>query len=70
MVEGDAAQVSDEPKLQRLAELYASKYDWHVTVRDGAFYDDGREALVDEVAPTTAVGFGKGEPFSQTRWRY
>lgn len=70
VVEGDAANVSDEAKLQRLADLYALKYGWHYTVRDGAFYGEGGLALVYEVAPTTAFGFGKGETSSQTRWRF
>jgi hypothetical protein len=41
-------------------------------VRDGAFYLEGgeTEVLVYELAPTTAFGFGKGESFSQTRWRF
>ncbi len=70
VVEGEAVKVSDEAKLQRLADKYASKYDWHYTVRDGAFYGEGGLALVYEVTPTTAFGFGKGEPFSQTRYRF
>jgi general stress protein 26 len=71
VVEGEAARVSDEARLMRLADLYAAKYDgWHFTVRNGAFYGDGGEALVYEVAPTTVFGFGKGESFSQTRWRF
>jgi nitroimidazol reductase NimA-like FMN-containing flavoprotein (pyridoxamine 5'-phosphate oxidase superfamily) len=71
VIEGDAVQVSDEAKLQRLADRYASKYEgWHFSVRDGAFYRAGRRALVFEVTPTTAFGFGKGEPSGQTRWRF
>jgi nitroimidazol reductase NimA-like FMN-containing flavoprotein (pyridoxamine 5'-phosphate oxidase superfamily) len=72
VVEGDAVAVSDEAKLQRVADRYASKYDppFHFTVRDGAFYGEGGEALVYEVTPMTAFGFGKGESFSQTRWRF
>jgi hypothetical protein len=70
VVEGDAAKVSEEAKLQRVAQRYASKYDWHYTVRDGAFYGDGGEAWVYEVTPSTAFGFGKGSSFSQTRWRF
>ena len=31
---------------------------------------EGGEALVFEVRPTLAFGFGKGEQFSQTRWRF
>jgi nitroimidazol reductase NimA-like FMN-containing flavoprotein (pyridoxamine 5'-phosphate oxidase superfamily) len=70
VVEGDAAHVSDEAILQRVAALYAAKYDWHFTVHDGALFGDGGEALVYAVAPTTAFGFGKGSSFSQTRWRF
>jgi general stress protein 26 len=73
VVEGDAVKVTDEAKLQRLADEYAAKYDqlFHFTVRDGAFYVEGSESevLVYELAPTTAFGFGKGT-FSQTRWRF
>lgn len=72
VVEGDAVKVNGEAKLQRVADGYASKYGrpFHFTVRDGAFYGEGGEALVYEVTPTTAFGFGKGESFSQTRWRF
>jgi general stress protein 26 len=70
VVEGEAVQVSDEVKLQRLADAYASKYDWHYAVRDGAFYGEGGRAEVYEVSPTTAFGFGKGEMSSQTRYRF
>jgi hypothetical protein len=41
VVEGEAAKVSDMVTLHRVAEAYASKYGWRVTVRDGAFYADG-----------------------------
>lgn len=73
VVEGDAARVSDEAKLRRVADVYESKYggDWRFAVRDGAFHGgDGSIALVYEVAPKTAFGFGKGKAFSQTRWRF
>lgn len=73
VVEGDVAQVSDEARLQRIADRNAAKYgsDWHFTVRDGAFHgNEGNVALVYEVTPTTAFGFGKGKSFSQTRWRF
>jgi len=71
VVEGDAVRVNDEARLQRLADRYAAKYDWHYSVRDGAFLGDaGNIALVYEVAPTRAFGFGKGTSFSQTRWRF
>jgi hypothetical protein len=80
VVEGDATRMGDEDRLRRIAEAYESKYgsDWRFAVRDGAFYHDPGslrgtdtgEALVYEVAPSTAFGFGKGELFSQTRWRF
>jgi nitroimidazol reductase NimA-like FMN-containing flavoprotein (pyridoxamine 5'-phosphate oxidase superfamily) len=71
VIEGKAERVSDDAKLTRIAAAYESKYgsDWHFDVRDGAFQHEGGEALVFEVAPTTAFGFGKGE-YSQTRWRF
>ena len=71
VVEGDAARISDDAALQRIADAYESKYgsDWRFSVRDGAFVGDGGEALVYEVAPSTAFGFGKGA-YSQTRWRF
>jgi hypothetical protein len=72
VIEGDAVNVSDEAQLQRLANAYESAYgsDWRFTVRDGAFFGEGGRALVYQVAPISVFGFGKGEPFSQTRWRF
>ncbi|MEW1751998.1 pyridoxamine 5'-phosphate oxidase family protein [Streptomyces angustmyceticus] len=73
VVEGEAVQVGDEPALRRLAELYVEKYgsDWHFDVRDGAFYGGhGNRAVVFRVEPVTAFGFGRGETYSQTRWRF
>jgi len=71
VAEGEAVRASNEPKLQRVADQFATKYGWHYTVRDGVFHgDEGNVALVYEVAPTTIFGFGKGESFSQTRWRF
>jgi hypothetical protein len=73
VVEGTAVRVTDDARLHRLAAAYEAKYgsDWHFEVRDGAFHhpDGAGTALVFEVAPSTAFGFGKGE-FSQTRWRF
>lgn len=71
VVEGDAVAVRDEGTLQRLADRYAEKYEgWHFTVRDGAFEGDGGRALVFQIAPKTVFAFGKGDQFSQTRWRF
>ena len=70
VVEGDAVPVHEEAQLRRVADRYALKYGWHFEVRDGLFYGEGGAALVYELRPITAFGFGKGEPFSQTRWRF
>ena len=76
VVEGDAERVTDDAQLRRVADAYESKYgpEWRFTVRDGAFHheEDGKShaALVYEVAPRTAFGFGKGPKYSQTRWRF
>lgn len=73
VVEGDATLTNDEPTLQRVADAMASTYGdpFIFTVRDGAFWsDDGGRAVVFEVRPMKAFGFGKGDAFSQTRWRF
>jgi nitroimidazol reductase NimA-like FMN-containing flavoprotein (pyridoxamine 5'-phosphate oxidase superfamily) len=75
VVEGEAVQVTDDAKLRRIAEAYVAKYgeQWRFGVRDGAFVhgtDEESIALVFEVAPVKVLGFGKGEVFSQTRWRF
>lgn len=70
VLEGDAVQVSDETLLQRVADSFVAKYNWHFTVREGALYGEGGRALAFQVAPTKGFGYGKGEPFSATRWRF
>jgi len=71
VIEGDAILVSDDATLQRVADAYPAKYEgWHFDVRDGALYGDGGRALLFQVVPVVIFGFGKSEPFSQTRWHY
>lgn len=76
VVQGEAAKVRDDATLHRVAEVYASKYHWQVTVRDGAFWADGAPTAgpppydVYQVTPTTAFGFGTDETFGATRWRF
>ena len=80
VVEGDAVVISDDAKLQRIADQYVSKYGegWRFAVRDGAFYHaigSDREAhtsrvVVFQVAPITVFGFRKGSGNGQTRWRF
>ena len=78
VVEGEAVKVSDEARLRRVAAVYASKYDWHVEVRDGVFYADGAPTAgpppyeVYVVTPALVFGFGTDDTFapSPTRWRF
>lgn len=71
VVEGTAARVTDKAKLQRLAKLWKSKLDWDFEVADEGF-DDGAHGigLVFGITPTKVLAFGKGQPFSQTRYRF
>ncbi len=72
VVEGEAVRVADDGRLGELAAAWEAKYGsfWHFEVRDGHFQHGAGHALVFSVAPRTVFGFGKGEPFSQTRWRF
>jgi general stress protein 26 len=71
VVEGTAVRVTDAARLQELAALWKSKLDWDYEIGDGEFRDaEGRHGLVFGVTPTKVLSFGKGEPFSQTRYRF
>ena len=72
VVEGTAVRVTDTAQLERLAAIWKSKLDWDFDVADGGFLDsDGQHgALVFGVVPTKVLSFGKGEPYSQTRYRF
>ena len=73
VLEGEAVPIADEARLRSLADAYAAKYPgiFEFEVRDGAFHSDGGgRALVFEVVPRQGFAFGKGDEFSQTRWRF
>ncbi|MBC6459610.1 pyridoxamine 5'-phosphate oxidase family protein [Actinomadura sp. HBU206391] len=75
VVEGAAAGVSDEAELRQVADTFESKYGPRFTAPEGTWFGlgdsiRGGDVLVYRVAPSTAFGFGKGEHFSQTRWRF
>jgi len=81
VVEGRATRVMDASLLERLAALWVSKLDWPFEAVEGGFRertseivgegsDDHGIALVFGVAPTKILAFGKGEPFSQTSYRF
>src|SRR3954454_13318604 len=71
VIEGRAQQVTDETRLQALADAWEAKYggDWHFDVANGGFQGDGGEALVYEVVATKILAFSKGD-FAQTRYRF
>jgi hypothetical protein len=74
VVEGEAIRVTDDARLRRLADAYIAKYDrlFVFEVRDGRLSGEGSEdeGFAFELRPTKAFAFGKGELFSQTRYRF
>jgi len=71
VVEGRAEPVLDQSRLEHLAGLWLSKLDWPFEVVEGGFSDGHHgTATVYAVAPDKVLAFGKGEPFSQTRYRF
>lgn len=78
VLEGGAARVTDVARLHRVAETYAAKYGWPVTVRDGAFYAEGAPTAgpppfhIFEISPTAVFAFATDETFAgrSTRWRF
>jgi len=71
VVEGSAVRVTDNDRLQQIADAYEAKYgsQWHFDVRDGAFDGGGGPALLFAVEPTAVFAFAKG-PHSQTRYDF
>ena len=80
VVEGAAVRITDQSALERLASVWATKWDgrWKYKVSDGYFYHYDEEedkvypysVLVFEVRPTKVYAHGKGDPFSQTRHQF
>lgn len=71
VVEGDAAAVTDDDTLRRLAAAWTAKWDgqWQFEARDGSFHQGSGEALVFAVTPTKILAFAKGS-FSHTRHKF
>ncbi|MGW7421877.1 pyridoxamine 5'-phosphate oxidase family protein [Streptomyces sp. NPDC054813] len=71
-VEGEVVRVTDDGRLRELAAAWEAKYGpaWHYEVADGHFQHGPGRALVFAVRPRKVLGFGKGEPFSQTKWTW
>jgi nitroimidazol reductase NimA-like FMN-containing flavoprotein (pyridoxamine 5'-phosphate oxidase superfamily) len=72
VVEGDAAAVTEEATLKRLADAWRTKWagDWQYQVYDGSFHhENGEPVLVFSVHPTKVLAFAKGT-FSHTSHRF
>jgi nitroimidazol reductase NimA-like FMN-containing flavoprotein (pyridoxamine 5'-phosphate oxidase superfamily) len=77
VVEGDAIRITDQDALERLASVWATRWDgrWKYQVRGGCFYHyDENEVLPDaifvfSVQPTRVYAFAKGH-FSHTRHQF
>jgi hypothetical protein len=76
VVEGHARRVTDGDTLRRLAGKWLAKLDWPFEVIEGGFSDPGRDgdrsapmAHVFAVFPSKVLVFGKGEPYSRSRFR-
>ncbi len=74
VVEGDAVRVTDDVVLNRVAEVFAAKWDgrWQYTARGGCFRDpEGNgEVMVFSVAPVKVFAHAKGDPFGATTHRF
>jgi hypothetical protein len=75
VVEGQALIVEDAAERRSVADTFESKYGSQFSSPDGTWAGlgdaiRGGEVLLYRVNPSTAFGFGKGGPYSQTRWRF
>jgi hypothetical protein len=75
VLEGEAAKVTDDATLRRVAEAFAS-VGWAPTVRDGAYYHEYSAPSAGpppwdlyKFTPETVFGVATTEPFGATRWR-
>lgn len=78
VAEGDAVQITDQGMLERLASVWATKWngDWHYQVRNGYFYlydEDTQSVLTDSnlvfsVKPKKVFTFVIG--VGQTRYQF
>lgn len=71
VVEGTATRVTDRDRLVTLAALWKERLNWDFQVGNDSFSDGGgHKGLVFAVRPAKILAFGKGEPYSQTRFRF
>lgn len=75
VVEGRASEVGDEAERRRVAARFETKYGPHFEEPSGTWGGLGDamregDVAVYRIAPSVAFGFGKGGPYSQTRWTF
>jgi hypothetical protein len=72
VLHGDVEIRRDLPQLRRVADAFVAKYgdDWAFEIADDGTFNGPGGALVYRLNPTQALGFGKGNPFSHTRWDF
>ncbi len=77
VLEGTAMQVTSQDTLHMVAEAYRSKYNWPVTVTDGAFDAPYGAPTAGpppyhpyEITPVTVFGFGTADEYAGRTTRY
>ena len=74
VVEGEAVRLVDPERLQRLADDYVDKHGdvFVFYVAEGGYRiaESNDLVLAFEIRATKAFAFAKGDPFSQTRYRF
>lgn len=77
VVEGEMTRVRDDATLQRVAEAYHAKYQWPVTIKDGAFdapYGAPTAGPppyeIYELAPKTVFAQGTNDEFAPRTTRF
>ena len=72
VLHGEVEIVRDPARLQRVADTFLAKYgnDWAFAVADDGTFNGPGGALVYRLHLRQALGFGKGNPFSHTRWDF
>ena len=71
VVEGTAVRITDNARLQQIADAYEAKYGsvWHFDVGDGLFGTGERTAAVFRIEPDKVMAFAK-QPHAQTTYRF